>query len=38
MNNIQVIKRNGESVPLDISKIQRQVAYGCKGKIMSALA
>jgi ribonucleoside-diphosphate reductase alpha chain len=31
MNNIQVIKRNGESVPLDISKIQRQVAYGCKG-------
>jgi ribonucleoside-diphosphate reductase alpha chain len=31
MNNIQVIKRNGESVPLDISKIQRQVAYGCRG-------
>jgi ribonucleoside-diphosphate reductase alpha chain len=29
--NINVIKRNGESVPLDISKIQRQVAYGCKG-------
>lgn len=31
MNNINVIKRNGETVPLDISKIQRQVAYGCKG-------
>ena len=31
MNNINVIKRNGESVPLDISKIQRQVAYDCKG-------
>jgi ribonucleoside-diphosphate reductase alpha chain len=29
--NINVVKRNGESVPLDISKIQRQVAYGCKG-------
>ena len=29
MNNINVIKRNGESVPLDISKIQRQVAYDC---------
>jgi ribonucleoside-diphosphate reductase alpha chain len=29
--DIHVIKRNGESVPLDISKIQRQVAYGCKG-------
>jgi ribonucleoside-diphosphate reductase alpha chain len=31
MNNMNVIKRNGESVPLDISKIQKQVAYGCKG-------
>ena len=31
MNKIQVIKRNGESVPIDISKIQRQVAYGCTG-------
>jgi ribonucleoside-diphosphate reductase alpha chain len=31
MNNINVIKRNGETVPLDISKIQRQVAYDCKG-------
>ncbi len=29
--NINVVKRNGESVPLDISKIQRQVAYGSKG-------
>ena len=29
--NINVIKRNGEVVPLDIAKIQRQVAYGCKG-------
>jgi ribonucleoside-diphosphate reductase alpha chain len=29
--NINVIKRNGETVPLDISKIQRQVAYDCKG-------
>jgi len=29
--NINVTKRNGESVPLDISKIQRQVAFGCKG-------
>ena len=28
---IQVLKRNGERVPLDISKIQRQVAYGCRG-------
>ena len=28
---ITVIKRNGESVPLDISKIQRQVAHACKG-------
>ena len=31
MNNINVIKRDGTSVPLDISKIQRQVSYGCKG-------
>jgi ribonucleoside-diphosphate reductase alpha chain len=28
---ITVIKRNGEGVPLDISKIQRQVAHACKG-------
>ena len=28
---ITVVKRNGEKVPLDISKIQRQVAYGCSG-------
>jgi ribonucleoside-diphosphate reductase alpha chain len=31
MTQIQVIKRNGEKVPLDISKIQRQVAFGCRG-------
>lgn len=31
MTTINVIKRNGERVPLDISKIQRQVSYGCKG-------
>lgn len=31
MNNINVVKRSGETVPLDISKIQRQVAYDCKG-------
>ena len=31
MNNINVVKRDGTSVPLDISKIQRQVSYGCKG-------
>ena len=31
MNNINVIKRDGTSVPLDISKIQRQVQNGCKG-------
>jgi ribonucleoside-diphosphate reductase alpha chain len=31
MNNINVVKRSGESVPLDISKIQRQVAHDCKG-------
>lgn len=28
---MQVIKRNGHKVPLDISKIQRQVAYACRG-------
>jgi ribonucleoside-diphosphate reductase alpha chain len=28
---ITVIKRNGESVPLDVSKIQRQVANACRG-------
>ena len=28
---ITVVKRTGERVPLDISKIQRQVAYDCKG-------
>ena len=27
---ITVIKRNGERVPLDISKIQRQVAHACR--------
>ena len=31
MTQIQVIKRSGERVPLDISKIQRQVAFGCRG-------
>ena len=31
MSTINVVKRNGQSVPLDISKIQRQVAYDCKG-------
>jgi ribonucleoside-diphosphate reductase alpha chain len=31
MHNINVIKRSGETVPLDISKIQRQVSYGCRG-------
>ena len=31
MTIIHVIKRNGEKVPLDISKIQRQVAYDCRG-------
>ena len=31
MSQINVIKRNGERVPLDISKIQRQVKYGCRG-------
>jgi ribonucleoside-diphosphate reductase alpha chain len=29
--NINVVKRSGETVPLDISKIQRQVAHDCKG-------
>ena len=29
--NINVVKRNGEVVPLDIAKIQRQVAHGCRG-------
>jgi len=29
--NINVVKRNGEIVPLDIAKIQRQVAHDCKG-------
>lgn len=28
---IHVIKRDGTRVPLDISKIQRQVKYGCQG-------
>jgi ribonucleoside-diphosphate reductase alpha chain len=28
---ITVVKRTGERVPLDISKIQRQVEYDCKG-------
>jgi ribonucleoside-diphosphate reductase alpha chain len=28
---IHVIKRDGARVPLDISKIQRQVQYGCRG-------
>lgn len=31
MNNLNVVKRDGTIVPLDISKIQRQVAYDCKG-------
>jgi len=29
--NISVVKRSGEVVPLDIAKIQRQVAHDCKG-------
>ena len=29
--NINVVKRNGQIVPLDIAKIQRQVAHDCKG-------
>jgi len=28
---ITVVKRNGDRVPIDIEKIQRQVAYSCKG-------
>ncbi len=28
---ITVVKRNGHRVPLDIAKIQRQVAHGCRG-------
>jgi ribonucleoside-diphosphate reductase alpha chain len=28
---ITVVKRNGKRVPLDIAKIQRQVAYDCRG-------
>jgi len=28
---ISVVKRNGARVPIDISKIQRQVAHDCKG-------
>jgi len=28
---ITVVKRNGERVPLDLNKIQRQVAFGCRG-------
>ena len=28
---ITVVKRNGHRVPLDIAKIQRQVAHACKG-------
>ena len=31
MSTINVVKRNGETVPLDIAKIQRQVAHDCKG-------
>lgn len=31
MQKINVVKRDGTTVPLDISKIQRQVAYGCRG-------
>lgn len=30
MHKINVVKRDGTTVPLDISKIQRQVAYGCR--------
>jgi len=29
--NINVVKRSGKVVPLDIAKIQRQVAHDCKG-------
>ena len=28
---ITVVKRNGQRAPLDIAKIQRQVAYDCQG-------
>ena len=28
---VTVVKRDGSRVPLDISKIQRQVAHGCRG-------
>ncbi len=28
---IQVVKRSGQRMPLDISKIQRQVAFSCQG-------
>ena len=31
MSQIYVIKRSGQRVPLDISKIQRQVANACRG-------
>jgi len=31
MSQINVIKRNGQRVPLDISKIQRQVLNACRG-------
>jgi ribonucleoside-diphosphate reductase alpha chain len=31
MTTINVIKRSGQKVPLDISKIQRQVANACRG-------
>ena len=31
MSQINVIKRDGHRVPLDISKIQRQVKYACRG-------
>lgn len=31
MNQLTVTKRNGSKVPLDISKIQRQVQYCCEG-------
>jgi ribonucleoside-diphosphate reductase alpha chain len=31
MSTINVVKRNGKTVPLDIAKIQRQVANACKG-------
>lgn len=31
MSPIMVIKRSGQKVPLDISKIQRQVVNACRG-------